>query len=214
MSNSAAIEHSVIMQGVRALRSRLVTATRMNALTEMMNTAASNATIPNLVEQTGRQALAGSRLYGWLTTEPEPRVIEIDLRETWTVGPVLGAVEPLIQWLDPHVDTAGSAFDTLEGIVARRAVQLLAALTGILLLGIVTSLLRADVSPLVAGCIGLLALLAMLFIRVQISWSELAEPRSARILQSVLRLLEPPEMEDETTEDTAAGESATEESGE
>lgn len=43
-----------------------------------------------------------SRLYRWLTAEPEPDVIVIDLRETYTVGPfisVLDVVTPRIAGL-------------------------------------------------------------------------------------------------------------------
>lgn len=34
-----------------------------------------------------------SWLYRWLTAEPEPEVIVIDLRETWTVGPVIDLLD-------------------------------------------------------------------------------------------------------------------------
>jgi hypothetical protein len=213
MSNSAAIEHSVIIQGVRGLRRRLVTAVQTNVISETMNRAASNAKIPSLVERAGRQALAGSWLYRWLTTEPEPRVIEIDLRETWTVGPVLRALEPVLQWLQPRVETAESVSQRLEGAVAHRAVQLLAAFTGIMLLAIVTSLLRADASLAVIGFVTMLAAIAFLFIRIQIPWSDLGESRSARVLQSVVRLLEPPDMDEEPQANDDA-ESATEETAE
>lgn len=35
----------------------------------------------------------GSVIYRWLTAEPEPDVIVIDLRETWTVGPVVAVLD-------------------------------------------------------------------------------------------------------------------------
>lgn len=37
-----------------------------------------------------------SWLYGWLTVEPEPDVIVIDLRETWTVGPLISALDRIV----------------------------------------------------------------------------------------------------------------------
>jgi len=39
------------------------------------------------VTRTAGRWLRGSWLYGWLTAEPDPEVIVIDLRETYTVGP-------------------------------------------------------------------------------------------------------------------------------
>jgi hypothetical protein len=39
------------------------------------------------------RTVCSSRLYAWLTAEPEPEVIVIDLRETYTVGPVVAAID-------------------------------------------------------------------------------------------------------------------------
>jgi hypothetical protein len=46
--------------------------------------------------------VVNSSLYRWLTTEPDPDVIVIDLRETYTVGPFLRAVDRVM----PTVGTA------------------------------------------------------------------------------------------------------------
>lgn len=40
-------------------------------------------------------------LYRWLTAEPEPDVIVIDLRETYTVGPVVALLDRLLDALAP-----------------------------------------------------------------------------------------------------------------
>lgn len=42
-----------------------------------------------------------SFLYRWLTKEPEPEVIVIDLRDTYTVGPVIEILNRLVDWLAP-----------------------------------------------------------------------------------------------------------------
>lgn len=42
-----------------------------------------------------------SWLYGWLTAEPEPEVIVIDLRETWTVGPFITILDWAIETAAP-----------------------------------------------------------------------------------------------------------------
>jgi hypothetical protein len=78
--------------------------------------------------------LTESWLYRWLTTEPEPAVIVIDLRETRTVGPVLALLDRLLEWATPYwrqsrlhdgviaLERAG------ERVAATRAGQLLARL--------------------------------------------------------------------------------------
>jgi hypothetical protein len=43
-----------------------------------------------------------SRLYEWLTAEPEPEVIVIDLRETYTVGPFIRLLDTVVDRLQPH----------------------------------------------------------------------------------------------------------------
>ncbi|MFC6787119.1 hypothetical protein ACFQFH_14900 [Halobaculum halobium] len=43
-----------------------------------------------------------SWLYTWLTKEPEPEVIVIDLRETWTVGPFIALLDWLIERVLPY----------------------------------------------------------------------------------------------------------------
>lgn len=42
-----------------------------------------------------------SWLYGWLTAEPEPEVIVIDLRETYTVGPFIRLLDRIIETVAP-----------------------------------------------------------------------------------------------------------------
>lgn len=44
-----------------------------------------------------------SWLYRWLTAEPEPEVVVIDLRETYTVGPLIAALDRVTRVLDPPI---------------------------------------------------------------------------------------------------------------
>lgn len=44
-----------------------------------------------------------SWLYRWLTAEPEPEVIVIDLRETYTVGPLIAALGRVTRGLAPPI---------------------------------------------------------------------------------------------------------------
>lgn len=43
-----------------------------------------------------------SYLYRWLTKEPDPEVIVIDLRETYTVGPIIRFIDAAITRVEPY----------------------------------------------------------------------------------------------------------------
>lgn len=49
-----------------------------------------------------------SRLFRWLTAEPDPDVVVIDLRKTWTVAPFLAVVEWAGNWLGKYGSGAGT----------------------------------------------------------------------------------------------------------
>lgn len=69
-------------------------------------------------------AVAGSRLVAWLTAEPDPEVVVVDLRETWTGGPILaildrlaaGAAGRLATALDRRLEAALDAPVRLLGV--------------------------------------------------------------------------------------------------
>ncbi|WP_217630138.1 hypothetical protein [Halorientalis regularis] len=131
--------------------------------------------------------------YRWLTAEPDPEVIVIDLRETYTVGPIIRVldrvVDPLAEsWDGSAVEATLSGFADAPvralGIVVAVAVLVETALS--LALGDFTQsglLIRAVVFGFAA-----------LAIQVPLSASELAETRTGRLLRAVL---EPPEPRDD-----------------
>ena len=74
------------------------------------------------------RVVQGSFLYRWLTAEPDPEVIVIDLRETYTVGPFIAILDRVVETFVPYyqqsllkrgVDTVGAlatrAADTRPG---------------------------------------------------------------------------------------------------
>jgi hypothetical protein len=73
-----------------------------------------------------------SYLYRWLTKEPEPEVVVIDLRETWTVGPVIAALDRVLTRVEPYWEQSAvkTALDRLavagERAADTRAGRLLA----------------------------------------------------------------------------------------
>ncbi|WP_058994883.1 hypothetical protein [Haloarcula sp. CBA1127] len=62
-----------------------------------------------------------SYCYRWLTTEPEPEIIVIDLRETYAVGPFITLLDRLI----PHIEDAWR--HSTVGSAAKTAFERLAA---------------------------------------------------------------------------------------
>ncbi|WP_075937164.1 hypothetical protein [Halosegnis longus] len=81
------------------------------------------------------QVVRDSRLYQWLTTEPDPTVVTIDLRETYTVGPVLKLLERLTtpiltRWTNSTLEQAVATLSERGQRLAEssRTVKLLAQL--------------------------------------------------------------------------------------
>jgi len=50
----------------------------------------------------GTEWARGSFLYRWLTAEPEPDVVVIDLRETLSVGPFITVLDRVLRWIVPY----------------------------------------------------------------------------------------------------------------
>ncbi len=74
----------------------------------------------------------GSKIYRWLTTEPEPAALVIDLRKTHTVGPVLAVLDACTAqatrfWENSSLVSVARAIEnTLSGSKAvRLAIKLL-----------------------------------------------------------------------------------------
>ena len=63
-----------------------------DASTQQLTIAAKTAVLTSFIAFCHR-AVRSSALYQWLTTEPDPNVIVIDLRETWTVGPIINGID-------------------------------------------------------------------------------------------------------------------------
>lgn len=64
--------------------------------------ALSGSTAVSIGRAVGRRVtrwVRGSAIYRWLTAEPDPDVIVIDLRETWTVGPFLRVLDRVVDLL-------------------------------------------------------------------------------------------------------------------
>lgn len=73
-------------------------ATKGTTLRSTLETAASTSGIATATKILARY-VRHSFLYRWLTTEPDPDVIVIDLRETYTVGPLIALLDRLALFL-------------------------------------------------------------------------------------------------------------------
>lgn len=79
---------------------REAAATRIDGLRRALET----SRLANAAKTAGNwatTAVQNSWLYGWLTAEPEPEVIVIDLRETYTVGPFIKLLDRVIETVAP-----------------------------------------------------------------------------------------------------------------
>ncbi|MDQ2072856.1 hypothetical protein ACODNH_04975 [Haloarcula sp. NS06] len=91
---------------------------------EKVSTISDGSQIAGVGQVIGARAsefLRESYCYRWLTKEPEPEVIVIDLRETYAVGLFIALLDRLV----PHIEDAWR--HSTVGSVARRAFEQLAA---------------------------------------------------------------------------------------
>lgn len=136
-----------------------------------------------------------SFLYRWLTAEPDPEVIVIDLRETWTVGPILAVFERLLIGL--HRAQAGSRVGSVfrATTTALRASPIRVIGTIVAALGatltIATLLTSGATTRVVIGLVVLL--IGVIATRDDRDWETLRETQLVEVLQRVLEPPAPPE---------------------
>ena len=119
-----------------SFRARLGTIVQRSQLVSAL-AQTSESTVVSAFRQGGQwiaDVTTHSFLYRWLTKEPEPEVIVIDLRETWTVGPFITLLDAFIAWMLPLwresqlAELTGSIVSVGENLAETRYGQLLAQL--------------------------------------------------------------------------------------
>ncbi|WP_353635031.1 hypothetical protein ABSL23_05815 [Halobacterium sp. NMX12-1] len=85
-----------------------------------------STSIGRWLESTGTRltrVVQGSFLYRWLTAEPDPDVIVIDLRETYTVGPFIAILDRIVETFVPYYRQSllKRGIDALTALAARAA---------------------------------------------------------------------------------------------
>lgn len=137
-----------------------------------------------------------SFLYRWLTAEPEPEVIVIDLRDTLSVGPVIALLDAVFRATVPasHHSTVRELGSRMLAYFQQAPIRVtsllvIAATLTALLLGVIRDTLTASGTAIAAG----LLFLALLGLGSTRSWNELVESRPVQLLIAVFEPPEPPE---------------------
>lgn len=199
---SRSMEHSTIWRAGRSVYQGLPDWFETSATSRILHqlgVAWASATINRTVTAVGRWSRS-SYLYYWLTKEPEPDIIVIDLRETYTVGPV-------IEWLDRNLTVFEPAVrrsrlrslgerlaETTRAEPIRSISFVLLAASLIVLVGqFLTDPFNPErLLPTLA-----VTVLAALGTRSTRSWEDL---RDTRVVQFVIAALEPPEPVEDTAQ--------------
>ena len=149
--------------------------------------------------------LTGSFIYQWLTAEPDPEVIVIDLRETWTVGPVITIIDYLVGELTKSTQTSAFVGGARRLATTFRAqpvnvgsLAVIASASGVLLVGGLTQSLSV-VSAVVAI---FTALVGMVGVGSEITIKEIRETKAVQLLISAFEPPEPPSTARSETADT------------
>jgi len=187
---SSWVEASVSYTTIRSTERSLDTVTTTSAVVRAMRT----------FGQWGR----ASFLYRWLTTEPDPSVVVIDLRETWTVGPVLALLDRLVASFAPSVRRSS----LLEWLRDARAAVVAAPVRVASLVVLVATAVDLVLTLILAGfdpggtALRILVLgIAAVGTQVTLSWSELGETRLGRLVTAALA---PPDVEPSDRDDAGS----------
>lgn len=187
----AVLKHSAIVSAIRTSR----VGKTVGSLPAFFQTASTHSRLSNLATA-GRRYVMGSWLYRWLTAEPDPDVVVIDLRETMTVGPWLAALERGMRWLLPAVATSVliRSGKRSHRLVTARPIQLLSLFVGAVAAGVVLFSAVTDSVSMPAILLAIvLSLLALVGSQITWTWEQVQETRGYQALASAFEPPEPPE---------------------
>lgn len=179
---SPAVEHSAILQ-------------RLRLLNQSVSSATDTSVLVGLISFFGR-AVRHSWLYRWLTKEPEPDIIVIDLRETWTVGPIIALLDRVIRFFGRGFQ--GSASQRLvswsENQFRRQPISFVSTILLVMTaISLVSRIFRGDVTGGFLLGIGVLIVLAIGGLSVDLTLEELQKTRIFKLIRKVLEPPEPPD---------------------
>lgn len=175
--------------------------------------AASDASVTNLTTRMERW-IRSSFGYRWLTAEPEPEVVVIDLRDTFTVGPFLTLLDDLVE-LYLGVRPASSVHNAIEATIDYVLLRPIRAGSVVLLGGVATHVAftiafrEVDVNQFFDWVA--LAVLGAHGLGYETTLEELSEMREVQLLIAALEPPEPPEEFESDPMDPESSEPADEE---
>ena len=148
------------------------------------------------VGKTVKEAAVNSFIYRWLTAEPDPDVIVIDLRTTWSIGPLIAGINRTVAELTPGVSTSTitALGERLVSVVQRRPIKIVSLFVLLaVFVGLLAGALTGGLStPAVVFLLGA-AVSAVIGLRSTTTLEELTETRTAKLLVAVFEPPEPPE---------------------
>jgi len=169
---------------------------------ESLRRAAQRSRLGSLWRRTAA-AVRDSYLYGWLTAEPDPEVIVIDLRETWTVGPFIRLLDATLDRLVPALDDSRITGAARAGVRYTLAAPAVVAGLAVLVVGLSLGLVSVAGGTLGMTRLGLVVsavVAGIVATRERRSWAELRETRPVELLVAALEPPEPPERSDRSTD--------------
>jgi hypothetical protein len=139
-----------------------------------------------------RRVVTNSVVYRWLTAEPDPEVIVIDLRETVTIGPFVATLDRVGGWLDAAAASSGTIAVGRSLVAEFRAapVRLLGAVVALgSALALLVGVGLGAVGTVVTVILAVFALAGLAGTQVTASWADLVDSRLGRV---VVAAFEPP----------------------
>lgn len=134
-------------------------------------------------------------LYHWFTTEPDPDVVVIDLRQTWSVGPTLAVLDRVVDAIGPSLKdaTVVRAVEDVADVVRRRPIAIASALVlGVLASSLLASIVRGGPDRRLLAVLIVVAAVATLGLRSHTTLRDLRTTRTARLLVAAFEPPEPP----------------------
>ena len=143
--------------------------------------------------QTIKQHVYTSWLYRWLTDEPDPAVVVIDLRETLALGPLLARLEIAIRDAIGVMPTSGGlrrGFQ-LRTRFQKRPVRVVSfALIGVVLLASIPLLAAGETVEFATFLLCGLLLIGLRGTQSTVSWAEIKETDAYK---TIITVFEPPD---------------------
>jgi len=166
-----------------------------DATTRQLTTAARTAVLTSIIAF-GHRAVRSSALCRWLTAEPDPDIIVIDLRKTWSVGPVIRGIDRLLAVvLTATPDSRVVRRTESTACVFRDRPIRVVSLTSVFVLGgiVLRSAIIGQLTLQTLGVVVGMMVLAVVGLRSDTSLAELRETRVAKLLTAAFEPPEPPE---------------------